>query len=108
MVIGFPNVGKSSLINALARLSGHGGLFMRGYLALTIAAPAGVGAKPGFTRGLSAMRISERPPLYVLDTPGVMLPRVETPEQGMRLALTGTQVRWRPPHIRQGLSKTQG
>lgn len=50
---------------------------------------ARVGALPGVTRQVSAFRISTTPPLYLVDTPGIMVPRVETATQGLRLALTG-------------------
>lgn len=49
---------------------------------------ARVGAMPGVTRQVSAFRIAYNPPLYLVDTPGVMVPRVETAMEGLRLALT--------------------
>jgi hypothetical protein len=53
VVVGFPNVGKSSLINMLSRRS-----------------KAGVAPKPGFTRGKQWIRITKN--ILVSDTPGVM------------------------------------
>lgn len=43
---------------------------------------------PGVTRQVSAFRIGSNPPLYLVDTPGVMVPRVEKATQGLYLALT--------------------
>src|SRR3989344_378475 len=51
-ILGYPNTGKSSLINALKQKRS-----------------AGVGAAPGFTRGLQKIKISRD--IYLLDTPGV-------------------------------------
>lgn len=56
---------------------------------LTVQQVARVGVLPGVTRQVSAFRISTTPPLYLVDTPGIMVPRVETATQGLRLALTG-------------------
>ncbi|KAM4635840.1 LOW QUALITY PROTEIN: mitochondrial ribosome-associated GTPase 1 [Discoglossus pictus] len=79
MVIGVPNVGKSSLINALRRMHLKKGKASR------------VGGEPGITRSvLSRIQISETPLLYLLDTPGVLSPHIESVETGMKLALCGT------------------
>lgn len=43
---------------------------------------------PGVTRQVSAFRIVSNPPLYLVDTPGVMVPRVEKVTAGLCLALT--------------------
>ncbi|KAJ2553248.1 Mitochondrial GTPase 1, partial [Coemansia sp. RSA 1933] len=78
MVVGMPNVGKSSLINALRRV-GVG----RKKAALT-------GAKPGVTRALSSrIKVLDVPPVYLVDTPGVMAPHIADPETAVRVALTG-------------------
>ncbi|XP_053307219.1 mitochondrial ribosome-associated GTPase 1 [Spea bombifrons] len=79
LVVGVPNVGKSSLINSLRRLHLKKGKASR------------VGAEPGITRAvLSRIQVSEEPLLYLLDTPGVLSPRIESVEAGMKLALCGT------------------
>ncbi|KAG8434927.1 hypothetical protein GDO86_013044 [Hymenochirus boettgeri] len=79
MVIGVPNVGKSSLINALRRLHLRKGKASR------------VGGEPGITRAvLTRIQVSESPLLYLFDTPGVLSPRIESVETGMKLALCGT------------------
>ncbi|XP_067828696.1 mitochondrial ribosome-associated GTPase 1 isoform X1 [Heptranchias perlo] len=79
MVIGVPNVGKSSLINALRRMYLKKGKASR------------VGGEPGITRAvLTKIQVCERPLMYLLDTPGVFSPHIESLEVGMKLALCGT------------------
>ncbi|XP_036295148.1 mitochondrial ribosome-associated GTPase 1 isoform X2 [Pipistrellus kuhlii] len=79
MVIGVPNVGKSSLINSLRRQHLKKGKATR------------VGGEPGITRSvMSRIQVSERPLMFLLDTPGVLAPRIESVETGLKLALCGT------------------
>ncbi|XP_074239257.1 mitochondrial ribosome-associated GTPase 1 isoform X2 [Saimiri boliviensis] len=79
MVIGVPNVGKSSLINSLRRQHLGKGKATR------------VGGQPGITRAvMSRIQVSERPLMFLLDTPGVLAPRIESVETGLKLALCGT------------------
>lgn len=85
MVVGMPNVGKSTLINTLRRL-GTGG----GKVAYT-------GAQPGVTRKIGTpVKIieggeSERSQtVYLLDTPGVFVPFVPDAEAMLKLALCGS------------------
>lgn len=70
MVVGVPNVGKSSFINALVGKES-----------------ASTGASPGVTRGKQWLRLSDD--IELLDTPGLLWPKVEDEEVGYRLALTG-------------------
>lgn len=75
MIIGVPNVGKSSLTNVLRNKYLHAGK------ATT------VGAIAGITRSvLNRIKISTKPLIYVYDTPGILEPTVREPERGMKLA----------------------
>ncbi|XP_063933039.1 mitochondrial GTPase 1 [Zophobas morio] len=79
MIIGVPNVGKSSLINALRVRYMHKGN----------ATP--VGATPGITRSvLQKIKMSENPLFYLLDTPGILTPKIDNTETGLKLALCAT------------------
>ncbi|KAJ1954704.1 Mitochondrial GTPase 1 [Linderina pennispora] len=79
MVVGMPNVGKSSLINALRRIGVN-----RGKAVST-------GAKPGVTRTMSSkVKVFESPPVYLVDTPGVMMPFIADPVTAIKVALTGS------------------
>ena len=71
MVVGIPNVGKSTLINSLAGR-----------------ASAKTGDKPGVTRGNQWIRLGKG--LELLDTPGILWPRFEDREVGIHLALIGS------------------
>ena len=89
LVVGMPNVGKSSLLNALRRV-GVG----RGKAAYT-------GAQPGVTRKIgTGVKIVDRDDgaeggadasggVYLLDTPGVFVPYVPDAEAMLKLALVG-------------------
>jgi len=70
MILGIPNVGKSSLINKL------NGVHV-----------ANAANKPGVTRGKQWIKIGRN--LELLDTPGVLWPKFEDPVVGFRLAITG-------------------
>ncbi|POM70269.1 Calcium-activated potassium channel subunit alpha-1, partial [Phytophthora palmivora] len=82
MVVGIPNVGKSSLINEFRRLSNSQKL-AKGRKRAT------VGPTPGVTVRNDIIKVNDKPAVYVVDTPGVMLPNIPSSETGMRLALTG-------------------
>ncbi|XP_023287949.1 mitochondrial GTPase 1 [Orussus abietinus] len=78
MVIGVPNVGKSTLINRLRHT----------YLGKSRATQ--VGAIAGVTRSvLNRIKICEDPPFYLLDTPGILAPSIKDIESGLKLALIG-------------------
>lgn len=70
MIVGVPNVGKSSFINKLANKKS-----------------AKTGDKPGITRGKQWVRIASG--FELLDTPGVLWPKFDDQTVGMRLAFTG-------------------
>lgn len=71
MVLGIPNVGKSSFINRISKKTS-----------------AGVGNKPGVTKQKQWIRINEK--IELLDTPGVLWPKFENEEVALHLAFTGT------------------
>ncbi len=71
MVVGIPNVGKSTFINSLA-----GKASMK------------TGNRPGVTRGEQWIRPDRT--LELLDTPGILWPKFEDQTVGLRLSLTGT------------------
>ncbi len=68
MIVGVPNVGKSSFLNSLAGKK----------IAIT-------GARPGVTRGKQWVRV--RDDIEFMDTPGLMWPKIDSVEQGLKLAL---------------------
>ena len=71
MVLGIPNVGKSSFINRISKRT-----------------TAGVGNKPGVTKQKQWIRINDK--IELLDTPGVLWPKFENEQVGLNLAFTGT------------------
>lgn len=83
MVVGMPNVGKSSLLNALRQMGVH-----KGKAAFT-------GAQPGVTRKVgTTVKILEGNEtgegVYLMDTPGVFIPYVPNSESMLKLALCGS------------------
>ena len=70
MIVGIPNVGKSTLINRLARKN-----------------IAKTGNTPGVTKAQQWIKFGKE--LELLDTPGILWPKFEDQEVGLRLALTG-------------------
>ena len=71
MVVGIPNVGKSTFINALAGK-----------------ACAKTGNKPGVTKGKQWIRLNKG--LELLDTPGILWPKFEDQQVGLHLAMIGS------------------
>ncbi|MDC6376194.1 ribosome biogenesis GTPase YlqF [Staphylococcus warneri] len=70
MIVGIPNVGKSTLINKLANRS-----------------IAQIGNKPGVTKQQQWIKVGTS--LQLLDTPGILWPKFEDEEVGKKLSLTG-------------------
>ncbi len=70
MVVGIPNIGKSTFINQVAGRKG-----------------AKAENRPGVTRGKQWVTVDQG--LLLLDTPGILWPKFEDPEVGVRLAFTG-------------------
>lgn len=71
IVVGIPNVGKSTFINSFAGK-----------------ACAKTGNKPGVTKGKQWIRLNKE--LELLDTPGILWPKFESEEVGKRLAMIGS------------------
>lgn len=71
MVVGIPNVGKSTFINSFAKK-----------------ASAKTGNKPGVTKGKQWIKIDKN--IELLDTPGILWPKFEDQTVGLRLALIGS------------------
>ena len=71
MVVGIPNVGKSTFINAFAGK-----------------ACTKTGNKPGVTKGKQWIRINKN--IELLDTPGILWPKFEDQQVGARLAIVGS------------------
>ena len=71
MILGIPNVGKSSFINRISKRT-----------------TAEVGNKPGVTKIKQWIRINEK--VELLDTPGVLWPKFESEDVALKLAFTGT------------------
>jgi ribosome biogenesis GTPase A len=85
-VIGVPNVGKSSLINALRCAAAAAGDSRAGRGEL--GSPASVAPEPGHTRCLRAVRVRGPPvPLWIWDAPGVAEPRLRGVEHGLKLTV---------------------
>lgn len=70
MVVGIPNVGKSTFINSYAKK-----------------ACTKTGNKPGVTKGKQWIKLSKE--IELLDTPGILWPKFEDQQVGLKLAFTG-------------------
>lgn len=71
MIVGIPNVGKSSFINRIAKKNS-----------------AKVGNRPGVTKQKQWIRINDE--IELMDTPGVLWPKFESEKVALNLAFTGT------------------
>lgn len=71
MIVGVPNVGKSSLINRLTRKKS-----------------AQTGDRPGVTKGKQWLSLPGN--MQLLDTPGILWPKFEDPKAGLNLAFCGS------------------
>ena len=71
MIVGVPNVGKSSLINRM-----------------TVKKSAQTGDRPGVTKGKQWLKLQNG--MQLLDTPGILWPKFEDPKAGINLAFCGS------------------
>lgn len=71
MIVGVPNVGKSSLIN---RMTGR--------------KSTQTGDRPGVTKGKQWLTLTNN--MQLLDTPGILWPKFEDPKAGLNLAFCGS------------------
>ena len=71
LVLGIPNVGKSSFINRISKKTS-----------------AEVGNKPGVTKSKQWVKVNDQ--IELLDTPGVLWPKFESEEVSLNLSYTGT------------------
>lgn len=71
MVVGIPNVGKSTFINSYAKK-----------------ACTKTGNKPGVTKGKQWIKLNKN--LELLDTPGILWPKFDDKETGIKLAISGS------------------
>lgn len=76
LVLGMPNVGKSTILNALRHVS------------LGKSKAAKTGAQPGITRSTNSIfKVLDDPVAYLVDTPGIMVPFIPNSETMLKLGL---------------------
>ncbi|XP_073002625.1 DAR GTPase 2, mitochondrial isoform X3 [Typha latifolia] len=83
LLVGIPNVGKSAIANSMHQI-GRIGAAEKGKLKHAV-----VSLYPGETKDISSYKIASHPNIYVLDTPGILSPKVVSDDSGSKLALTG-------------------
>lgn len=87
MILGMPNVGKSVFLNEFSRVTMQRANTMR------------TGSHAGVTKNMSGIiKVNEKPLMYALDTPGIMIPYVSNPITMIKYSLTNS--------IKQGLVPT--
>ncbi|XP_072962157.1 DAR GTPase 2, mitochondrial isoform X3 [Typha angustifolia] len=82
LLVGIPNVGKSAIVNSMHQI-GRIGAAEKGKLKHAV-----VSLYPGETKDISSYKIASHPNIYVLDTPGILSPKVVGDDSGSKLALT--------------------
>ncbi|KAH3678573.1 hypothetical protein WICMUC_001382 [Wickerhamomyces mucosus] len=85
LIIGMPNVGKSTLVNTLRKVGLNGTDIINRDKKI-----AKTGGQPGVTRNTSSIiKINQDPELLLYDTPGVFLPKVNSSKTMIILSLIG-------------------
>jgi ribosome biogenesis GTPase A len=80
MVGGIPNVGKSTIINAIRRKDETVGHSKK--------SGAKVGGVPCITKSITGFKIIADPPTFMMDTPGIIIPKIkEGSEDGLKLCV---------------------
>lgn len=79
MIGGVPNVGKSTIINCLRARDSE--------IKHTKKSGARTGGVPCVTKSVTGFKIKADPPIYVHDTPGIIIPNIEDPLLGTKLSL---------------------
>jgi ribosome biogenesis GTPase A len=80
MIGGIPNVGKSTIINALRRKDEQ--------LNHSKKSGARVGGVPCTTKSINGFKIISDPPTFMMDTPGIIIPKIrDASEDGLKLCV---------------------
>jgi len=77
MIGGIPNVGKSTIINSLRKRDSE--------VNHTKKSGARTGGVPCVTKAVSGFKIITDPPTYLKDTPGIIIPKINQPLDGLKL-----------------------
>ncbi len=84
MIGGIPNVGKSTLINTFKMMSQD-----IKDLSEETKKKAKTGVHATTTRNIDSFKINLEPVIYIMDTPGIMPPKIYNPESGLKLSICG-------------------
>ena len=68
MIGGIPNVGKSTIINALRKKDDT--------ISHSKKSGARVGGVPCITKNITGFKIINEPPTFIMDTPGIIIPKI--------------------------------
>ena len=82
MVGGIPNVGKSTIINSLRKQESS--------IKHNRKSGAKTGNVPCITRSMDGFKVMENPITYLIDTPGIIQPKILDNEDGLRLSACGS------------------
>lgn len=82
MIGGIPNVGKSTIINSLRKKEED--------MKKSKWSGAKVGAVPCITKSFSGFKVMNNPLTYLVDSPGIIQPKILSNEDGLRLSICGS------------------